>query len=74
MLASFFAAPKGTDTIQMVYGVTKSRLNDTIWIPTFSSPMVNTLLRAVDFDTMITDSYIGEMFLNFMKFMRHRLD
>ena len=32
-LTSFFAVPKGTDDIRMVYDGTKSGLNDAIWVP-----------------------------------------
>jgi len=65
-LTSFFAVPKGADDIRMVYDGTKSGLNDTIWVPRFSLPTVNSLLRAVDHSTYMADFDIGECFLNFV--------
>jgi hypothetical protein len=65
-LTSFFAVPKGMDDIRMVYDGTKSGLNDVIWVPRFPLPTVDTLLRAVDVGTYMSDMDIGEMFLNFV--------
>jgi hypothetical protein len=50
----------------MVYDGTKPGLNDVIWVPRFSLPTVDTLLRAVDFCTYMSDMDIGKMFLNFV--------
>jgi hypothetical protein len=61
-----FAVPKGLDNIRMVYNGTKFGLNDAIWVPRFSLPTVETLLRAVDLGTYMSDMDIGEMFLNFV--------
>jgi hypothetical protein len=67
MLTSFFAVTKGLDNIQMVYyDGTKSGLNDAIWAPRFLLPMVDTLLRAVDTGTYMSNMDIGKMFLNFV--------
>ena len=65
-LTSFFAVPKGIDDIRMVYDGTKSGLNASIWVPSFSLPTVNTMLRAVDFGTFMSDFDIGDCFLNFI--------
>lgn len=65
-LTSFFAVPKGVDDIRMVYDGTKSGLNDVIWVPRFSLPTVNSLLRAIESDTHMADFDIGECFLNFV--------
>eukprot|EP00980_Cylindrotheca_fusiformis_P030894 scaffold25597_cov206-Cylindrotheca_fusiformis.AAC.4 len=65
-LTSFFAVPKGEDDIRMVYDGTKSGLNDSIWVPRFSLPTVNSMLRAVDSKTFMADFDIGECFLNFI--------
>jgi hypothetical protein len=65
-LTSFFAVPKGTDDVRMVYDGTRSGLNDAIWVPRFPLPTVNTMLRAVDEHTHLGDMDIGEMFLNFV--------
>eukprot|EP00980_Cylindrotheca_fusiformis_P026387 scaffold16048_cov85-Cylindrotheca_fusiformis.AAC.1 len=65
-LTSFFAVPKGEDDIRMVYDGTKSGLNAAIWVPRFSLPTVNSMLRAVDSQTFMADFDIGECFLNFV--------
>eukprot|EP00980_Cylindrotheca_fusiformis_P024767 scaffold12423_cov140-Cylindrotheca_fusiformis.AAC.1 len=65
-LTSFFAVPKGEDDIRMVYDGTKSGLNDAIWVPRFSLPTVNSMLRAVESKTFMADFDIGECFLNFV--------
>jgi hypothetical protein len=49
----------------MVYDGTRSGLNDSIWVPRFPLPTVNTMLRAVDKSTFMGMD-IGEMFLNFV--------
>jgi hypothetical protein len=36
-LTSFFAVPKGSDDIRMVYDASVSGLNDSIWVPHFPS-------------------------------------
>jgi hypothetical protein len=65
-LTSFFAVPKGTEDIRMVYDGTKSGLNNNIWVPRFPLPIIDTHLRAVDGSTFMSDMDIGEMFLNFI--------
>jgi hypothetical protein len=65
-LTSFFAVPKGVDDIRMVYHDTESGLNDVIWVPRLSLPTVDTMLRAVDSNTFMSNMDIGEMFLNFV--------
>jgi hypothetical protein len=50
----------------MVYDGTKSGLNDVIWVPRFLLSMVDTLLRAVDYGTYMSNMDICEMFLNFV--------
>ena len=65
-LTSFFAVPKGSDDIRMVYDASVSGLNDSIWVPRFPSPTIRTHLRAVEEGTYLADLDIGEMFLNFV--------
>ena len=65
-LISFFAVPKGTDDIRMVYDGTKSGLNDAIWVPRFPLPTVDTHLRSVVEGTYMADMDVGEMFVNFI--------
>jgi hypothetical protein len=50
----------------MVYDGTKSGLNDALWVPSFSLPTVDTMLRAVTYDTVMSDFDIGDCFLNFV--------
>jgi hypothetical protein len=49
-----------------VYNGTKSGLNDSIWVPWFPLPTVDTHLRAVETGTWMSNMDIGEMFLNFL--------
>ena len=65
-LTSFFAVPKGEDDVRMVYDGTKSGLNDAIWVPSFPLPTVDTMLRAVTFNTAMSDFDLGDCFLNFV--------
>jgi hypothetical protein len=65
-LTSFFAVPKGEDDIRMVYDASVSGLNDSIWVPRFPLPTIQTHLRSVQEGTWMADLDIGEMFLNFV--------
>jgi hypothetical protein len=65
-LTSFFSVPKGDDDVRMVYNGTVSRLYDSIWVPRFLLPTVETHLRAVDEGTHMADVDVGECFLNFI--------
>jgi hypothetical protein len=65
-LTSFFAVPKGNNDIRMVYNASISGLNDSIWVPRFPLPTIQTHLRAVEEGTYMADLDIGEMFLNFI--------
>jgi hypothetical protein len=65
-LTSFFPVPKGDTDVRMVYNGTSSRMNAHLWAPWFALPTICALLRAFEMDTFMADSYIGEMFLNFM--------
>jgi hypothetical protein len=65
-LTAFFAVRKGTDDIRMVYDGTISGLNDSIWVPRFILPTLETHLRAVDEGTYMADVDVGDCFLNFM--------
>jgi hypothetical protein len=65
-LTTYFSVPKGDDDIRMVYDGAVSGLNDSIWVPRFHLPTVNTHLRAVDEDTHMADVDAGECFLNFI--------
>jgi hypothetical protein len=65
-LTSFFAIPKGDTGIHLVYNGTSSGLNVHLWAPLFTLPTMCALLRALEIDTFMADSDIGEFFLNFM--------
>jgi hypothetical protein len=65
-LTAFFAVPKGSDDIRMVYDGTISGLNDAIWVPRFILPTLESHLRAVDETTFMADVDVGDCFLNFM--------
>jgi hypothetical protein len=65
-LTSFFAVPKGDIDVRIVYNGTYSGVNAHLWAPWFALPMICALLRALELDTFMADSDIGEMFLNFM--------
>jgi hypothetical protein len=65
-LTSFFLVPKGQDDVHMVYDGTVSGLNDSIWVPRFLLPTIETHLRAVDEGTHMADVDVAECFLNFI--------
>jgi hypothetical protein len=67
LLTLLFALPKGTpEDARMVYDGTKLGLNHAIWVPRFSFPTVNMMMRAVDENTLMGDMDTGETFLNFI--------
>jgi hypothetical protein len=65
-LTSFFSVPTGDEDVGMVYDGTVSELNDSIWVPRFILPALETHLRAVDEGTYMADADVGECFLNFI--------
>jgi hypothetical protein len=65
-LPSFLAVPKGDTYARMVYNGTSSVINAHLWATWFALPTICALLRALEMDNFMADSYIGEMFLNFM--------
>jgi len=64
-LTSYFAVPKGTSDVRMVYDSTRSGLNSAIWVPSFSLPSVDTLTDRLDITSWMSDLDMGEQFLNF---------
>ena len=64
-LTSYFAVPKGTSNVRMVYDSTCSGLNSAIWVPSFSLPSVDTLTDRLDITSWMSDLDMGEQFLNF---------
>ena len=61
----FFAVAKGEDDVRLVYDATANKLNKCVWVPSFWLPTIDSLVRACDVDTWMTDRDIGDMFLNF---------
>ena len=50
----------------MVYDGTASGFNESVFVPTFGLPTIETLLRGTGLNTWMVDLDIGDMFLNFM--------
>jgi hypothetical protein len=65
-LTSFFEVPKGEDDIRMVCNASVSGLNDSIWVPRFPLPTIQTHLQSVQEGMWMADLNVGEMFLNFI--------
>jgi hypothetical protein len=64
-LTGFFAVPKGTEDIRVVYDATKSGLNDAIWSPNFFLPTIDSVVNQSTEETFFGDIDVGEMFLNY---------
>ena len=64
-LLNWFDVVKGLTDIRMVYDGTKSGLNASVWAPGFSMPTVDSALDHVCASTKMSDSDLGEFFLNF---------
>ena len=64
-LTSYFAVPKGTSDVRMVYDSMRSGLNSAIWVPTFSLPTIDTLTDMLDSTLWMSDLDMGEQFVNF---------
>jgi hypothetical protein len=64
-LTSYFAVPKGTNDVRMVYDSTKSGLDAALWVPSFSLPTVDTLTDMLEASSWMSDLDMGEQFLNF---------
>jgi hypothetical protein len=64
-LTSYFAVPKGSDDIRIVYDATRSGLNKVLWAPSFPLPSVDTLTDMVEPTSWMADLDMGEQFLNF---------
>ena len=50
-LTGFFAAPKGTDDIHIVYNATACGLNNALWSPNFFLPTIDSVLRGANKDS-----------------------
>jgi len=64
-LIKYFAVPKGEDDVRMVYDATANKLNECVWVPSFWLPTIDSLVRALDGESWMTDRDVGDMFLNF---------
>jgi hypothetical protein len=65
-LASFFAVMKRDMDVRIVYKTTSSGLNVYLWAPWFSLPTINTIVRALEEGTFMSNLDIAEMFFNFV--------
>jgi len=64
-LIKYFDVHKGETDIRMVYDATVNKLNSCVWVPTFWLPIIESLLRALETNSRMTDRDIADMFLNF---------
>ena len=64
-LTRFFAVPKGDADIRMVYDASVSGLNDSLWVPSFVLPGVDSLTDSMGPGSWMGDLDMGEEFLNF---------
>ena len=64
-LLKYFAVPKGEHDIRMVYDGTANGLNECCWAPTFWLPTLESLVRALDSNSWMTDRDVADMFLNY---------
>jgi hypothetical protein len=68
-LIKYFAVPKGVingivQDWRTIFQAGANQLNNCVWVPSFSLPTVNTLLRIMDMDLLAEDRDVEEMFLN----------
>ena len=63
-IADYFAVPKGTNNIFMVFNSTKSGLTEALWAPSFWLPNALSMLRIISFNHCPVDIDIGEYFIN----------
>jgi hypothetical protein len=61
----FFAVPKGEDDIRMVYDATANHLTNCVWVPSFWLPTMDSLVRALDKNSWMTDRDMQDMFLKY---------
>jgi hypothetical protein len=69
-LIKYFAIPKGiingiVQDWRTVFHAGANKLNNCVYMPSFSLPSLNSLLRIVNEMTVMLDHDIGKMFLNF---------
>jgi hypothetical protein len=64
-LIKYFAVPKGKDDVRLVYDTTANKLNECVWVPSFWLSTIDSLVRALNKDSWMTDRDVGDMFLNY---------
>jgi hypothetical protein len=69
-LIKYFAVLKGIlDSIiqdwWVVFHAGANKLNNSIWAPSFALPSLNSLLRIINSNPLMSNRHMGEMFLNF---------
>jgi hypothetical protein len=65
-LTAFFAVKKGDDDVCPVYDSSVSGLNDSIWMPRFVLPTIQTHLCQLEAGTFMCDLDVREICLNFI--------
>ncbi len=61
----YFAVLKGEEDMRLVYNTITNKLNECVWVPSFWLPNIDSLIRALDEDSWMTNWDVGDMFLNF---------
>ena len=65
-LTAFFGVKKSETDVRPIYDGSISGLNESIWMPCFALPTIQTHLRQIEAGTYMCDLDVGEMFLNFV--------
>lgn len=64
---SFFDVPMVKKDVWMLHDGSLSGLNNVMWLPCFTLPMLNTHLSLVEVGTFfLADIYVGKTFLHFL--------
>jgi hypothetical protein len=64
-LIKYFAVPKGEDNVRLVYDAMANKLNECAWVPSFWLPTIDSLVRALNKESWMTNRNVGDMFLNY---------
>lgn len=64
-LSGFFSVPKGDNDIRRVYDMTKCGLNACLLSPRFFLPSPDSLFDAIEYNSWMSGTDQGEMFLNY---------
>ncbi len=61
----YFAVPKGNDNWRIVFHAGANKLNERVKAPLFCLPSINSLLRIIDGQLLMSDQDMGDMVHNF---------